>query len=180
MIEYSIPKSAVDFTEEIKKSRFITYLRHTEGLAEAKAFWHEIKVLHPNAREPAGTAGKPMLAALQGSGLGEICAVTVRYYGGILLGTGGLVRAYGGGVQQALKRLDVTTKVDYLRYQVRCDYSQIQWLQALCEKYDVAVIEQDFQAEVTVMLGVRLDKLQAFERELTEKSAGRLSLEQSE
>lgn len=90
MIEYSIPKSAVDFTEEIKKSRFITYLRHTEGLAEAKAFWHEIKVLHPNARhwcwatvagkpndsqqlgfsddgEPAGTAGKPMLAALQGS-----------------------------------------------------------------------------------------------------------------
>ena len=50
MIEYSIPKSAVDFTEEIKKSRFITYLRHTEGLAEAKAFWHEIKVLHPNAR----------------------------------------------------------------------------------------------------------------------------------
>ena len=49
MIEYSIPKSAVDFTEEIKKSRFITYLRHTEGLAEAKAFWHEIKVLHPNA-----------------------------------------------------------------------------------------------------------------------------------
>ena len=75
---------------------------------------------------------------------------------------------------------DVTTKVDYLRYQVRCDYSQIQWLQALCEKYDVAVIEQDFQAEVTVMLGVRLDKLQAFERELTEKSAGRLSLEQSE
>ena len=203
MIEYSIPKSAVDFTEEIKKSRFITYLRHTEGLAEAKAFWHEIKVLHPNARhwcwatvagkpndsqqlgfsddgEPAGTAGKPMLAALQGSGLGEICAVTVRYYGGILLGTVGLVRAYGGGVQQALKRLDVTTKVDYLRYQVRCDYSQIQWLQALCEKYDAVVIEQDFQAEVTVMLGIRLDKLQAFERELTEKSAGRLSLEQSE
>ena len=91
-----------------------------------------------------------------------------------------MVRAYGGGVQQALKRLDVTTKVDYLRYQVQCDYSQIQWLQALCEKYDVAVIEQDFQAEVTVMLGIRLDKLQAFERELTEKSAGRLSLEQSE
>ena len=63
---------------------------------------------------------------------------------------------------------------------MQCDYSQIQWLQALCEKYDVAVIEQDFQAEVTVMLGIRLDKLQAFERELTEKSAGRLSLEQSE
>ena len=50
MIEYRIPKSAVDFSEEIKKSRFITYLQHTEGLEQAKAFWAEIKALHPSAR----------------------------------------------------------------------------------------------------------------------------------
>ena len=123
MAEYLIPKSAVVFEEEIKKSRFITYLQHTEGLEQAKAFWAEIKSQHPNARhhcwaavagkptdsqqlgfsddgEPAGTAGKPMLSALQGSQVGEISAVVVRYYGGILLGTGGLVRAYGNGVQQ--------------------------------------------------------------------------------
>ncbi len=55
--------------------------------------------------EPAGTAGKPMLSQLMGSGVGEITAVVVRYYGGILLGTGGLVKAYGGGVQQALNML---------------------------------------------------------------------------
>ena len=129
MAEYLIPKSAVVFEEEIKKSRFITYLQHTEGLEQAKAFWAEIKAQHPNARhhcwaavagkptdsqqlgfsddgEPAGTAGKPMLSALQGSQIGEISAVVVRYYGGHLLGTGGLVRAYGNGVQQALKLLD--------------------------------------------------------------------------
>ena len=117
MAEYLIPKSVVVFEEEIKKSRFITYLQHTEGLEQAKAFWAEIKAQHPNARhhcwaavagkptdsqqlgfsddgEPAGTAGKPMLSALQGSQVGEISAVVVRYYGGILLGTGGLVRAY--------------------------------------------------------------------------------------
>ena len=116
MAEYLIPKSAVVFEEEIKKSRFITYLQHTEGLEQAKAFWTEIKAQHPNARhhcwasvagkptdsqqlgfsddgEPAGTAGKPMLSALLGSQIGEISAVVVRYYGGILLGTGGLVRA---------------------------------------------------------------------------------------
>lgn len=129
MAEYLIPKSAVVFEEEIKKSRFITYLQHTEGLEQAKAFWAEIKAQHPNARhncwaavagrptdsqqlgfsddgEPAGTAGKPMLSALLGSQVGEISAVVVRYYGGILLGTGGLVRAYGNGVQQALKLLE--------------------------------------------------------------------------
>ena len=60
--------------------------------------------------EPAGTAGKPMLSALQGSQIGEISAVVVRYYGGILLARGGLVRAYGNGVQQALKLLDTERK----------------------------------------------------------------------
>lgn len=143
MAEYLIPKSAVVFEEEIKKSRFITYLQHTEGLEQAKAFWAEIKALHPNARhhcwaavagkptdsqqlgfsddgEPAGTAGKPMLSALQGSQIGEISAVVVRYYGGILLGTGGLVRAYGNGVQQALKLLETERKVERQLFQVNC------------------------------------------------------------
>lgn len=148
MAEYLIPKSAVVFEEEIKKSRFITYLQHTEGLEQAKAFWAEIKVQHPNARhhcwaavagkptdsqqlgfsddgEPAGTAGKPMLSALQGSQVGEISAVVVRYYGGILLGTGGLVRAYGNGVQQALKLLETERKVERQLFQVHCDYAQL-------------------------------------------------------
>ena len=148
MAEYLIPKSAVIFEEEIKKSRFITYLQHTEGLEQAKAFWAEIKAQHPNARhhcwaavagkptdsqqlgfsddgEPAGTAGKPMLSALQGSQVGEISAVVVRYYGGILLGTGGLVRAYGNGVQQALKLLETERKVERQLFQVHCDYARL-------------------------------------------------------
>ncbi len=89
-------------------------------MAAAKAFVESVRADHPDARhhcvawvagppddsqqlgfsddgEPAGTAGKPMLAQLMGSGVGEITAVVVRYYGGILLGTGGLVKAYGGG-----------------------------------------------------------------------------------
>ena len=151
MAEYLIPKSAIVFEEEIKKSRFITYLQHTEGLEQAKAFWAEIKAQHPNARhhcwaavagkptdsqqlgfsddgEPAGTAGKPMLSALLGSQVGEISAVVVRYYGGILLGTGGLVRAYGNGVQQALKLLETERKVERQLFQVHCDYAQLNWI----------------------------------------------------
>ena len=199
MIEYRIPKSAVDFSEEIKKSRFITYLQHTEGLEQAKAFWAEIKALHPSARhwcwaavsgspndsqqfgfsddgEPSGTAGKPMLGALQGSGLGEISAVTVRYYGGILLGTGGLVRAYSGGVQQALKLLETDTKVNYTHYEVRCDYPQINGLQALCEHHTVLILEQDFQAQVRLRLAIRPDKFAFFQQALTERFAGQLGL----
>ncbi|MGV8209328.1 YigZ family protein, partial [Pseudomonas aeruginosa] len=69
--------------------------------------------------EPAGTAGKPMLAQLMGSGVGEITAVVVRYYGGILLGTGGLVKAYGGGVHQALAQLATQRKTPLTAYTVQ-------------------------------------------------------------
>ena len=174
-------------------------MQHTEGLEQAKAFWAEIKALHPSARhwcwaavsgspndsqqfgfsddgEPSGTAGKPMLAALQGSGLGEISAVTVRYYGGILLGTGGLVRAYSSGVQQALKLLETDTKVNYAHYEVRCDYAQISGLQALCEHHAVLILAQDFQAQVTLRLAIRPDKFAFFQQALTERFAGQLGL----
>ena len=120
---YLIPNEPVIFEEEIKKSLFITYLAHTPSSDAAKAFVEQIKQKHPDARhncwgfvagrpedsmlwgfsddgEPSGTAGKPILAQLSGSGVGEITAVVTRYYGGIRLGTGGLVKAYGGGVQQ--------------------------------------------------------------------------------
>ena len=125
MESWLIPAAPVTVVEEIKKSRFITLLAHTDGVAAAKAFVESVRADHPDARhhcvawvagppddsqqlgfsddgEPAGTAGKPMLAQLMGSGVGEITAVVVRYYGGILLGTGGLVKAYGGGVHQVL------------------------------------------------------------------------------
>ncbi|MCW9733176.1 YigZ family protein [Avibacterium sp. 20-15] len=199
MMEYLIPQSAVVFEEEIKKSRFITYLKHTEGLAQAKAFWQEIRTQHPNARhhcwaavagkpsdtqslgfsddgEPAGTAGKPMLNALLGSQIGEVSAVVVRYYGGILLGTGGLVRAYGNGVQQALQLLETTMKVEREHFGLTCEYDQINWLQHLCVQQEVLIESQDFQEKVHFVLAIRPDKQAEFERELTERSAGQLTI----
>ncbi|CDF97688.1 YigZ family protein [Avibacterium paragallinarum] len=200
-MEYLIPKSAVVFEEEIKKSHFITYLQHTEGIEQAKAFWREIKEQHPNARhhcwaavagtpfdsqslgfsddgEPAGTAGKPMLNALQGSQIGEISAVVVRYYGGILLGTGGLVRAYGNGVQQALKLLATQLKVEREHVLLTSDYDQINLIQHLCEQQDVLIESQDFQEKVHFQLALRPDKRASFERQLSERSAGQLVLQE--
>lgn len=200
MAEYLVPKSAVIFEEEIKKSRFITYLQHTEGLEDARAFWVKIKQEHPNARhhcwaavagkptdslqfgfsddgEPAGTAGKPMLSALQGSQLGEISAVVVRYYGGILLGTGGLVRAYGNGIQQALKLIESEIKVERPPFKLDCDYGQLNLVQQLCEKYQVEILSQDFQANIHLILGISEKTIDVFSSELTEKSAGRLVIQ---
>lgn len=202
-MEYLIPKSAVVFEEEIKKSRFITYLQHTEGLLQAKAFWQEIRALHPNARhhcwatvaaqptnsqalgfsddgEPSGTAGKPMLNALLGSHVGEITAVVVRYYGGILLGTGGLVRAYGNGVQQALKLLETELKVERNSYELICSYSQINRLQIIFEHHDAQIISQDFQEKVRFVLAISNDKITLLEQLITEEFAGQLVLQSLE
>lgn len=128
--------------------------------------------------EPAGTAGKPMLNALQGSQIGEISAVVVRYYGGILLGTGGLVRAYGNGVQQALKLLATQLKVEREHVLLTSDYDQINLIQHLCEQQDVLIESQDFQEKVHFQLALRPDKRASFERQLSERSAGQLVLQE--
>jgi len=118
-----------------------------------------------------------MLSALQGSQLGEISAVVVRYYGGILLGTGGLVRAYGNGVQQALKLIESKIKVERTPFKLDCDYGQLNLVQQLCEKYQVEILSQDFQANIHLILGISEKTVDVFSSELTEKSAGRLVIQ---
>ena len=118
-----------------------------------------------------------MLSALQGSQIGEISAVTVRYYGGILLGTGGLVRAYGNGVQQALKLLKTETKVERAPFRLDCDYDQLNLVRLLCEKYQIEILEQDFQLRVHLILGLSENIIVPFSTELSERSAGKLVIQ---
>lgn len=200
-MEYMIPAQAVIFEEEIKKSRFITYLQHTENMEQAKAFWQEIRALHPNAThhcwasvagnpndsqqygfsddgEPSGTAGKPMLNYLLGSQLGEVSAVVVRYYGGIQLGTGGLVKAYGNGVQQALFQVEKIRKVLRQKYRLRCEYDQFNPLLHLITAQDVEISEQQFGEQIVMLLGVNPSQLSQFKQLLTQRFSGQLVLEQ--
>lgn len=194
-----IPKADAIFEEEIKKSRFITYLRHTEGMDQAKAFWQELKMQHPHARhwcwatvagtpnnsqqygfsddgEPSGTAGKPMLNYLLGSGLGEITAVVVRYYGGIQLGTGGLVKAYGNGVQQALLQLERMCKVLRKNYRLQCEYEQFNTISHLISGRDINIIEQHFEEKVHLLLAFNPKEFEPFSDELTQRFSGKLTL----
>ena len=166
MQPYPVPAESVSFSEEIKKSRFITLLAHTEGVEAAKSFINDVKSQHPTARhhcwafvagtptdsqqlgfsddgEPAGTAGKPILAQLLGSGVGEITAVVVRYYGGIMLGTGGLVKAYGGGVQQALKLLSIHEKVPLREFTLQCDYAQLTLVENLLQQVGGHILQSN-------------------------------------
>ncbi|TNH03827.1 IMPACT family protein [Testudinibacter sp. TR-2022] len=198
-MRYLIPESAVEFSEEIKKSRFITYLQATSGIEQAKAFWQQLKQQHPSARhhcwaavagrpndsqqlgfsddgEPSGTAGKPMLNVLLGSGIGEISAVVVRYYGGIQLGTGGLVRAYGNGVQQALKLLNTLEKIERQAFALRCDYEQIKLVQQLVKQYQVEIIEQQFAQRIALRLAIDEEQFAEFSQALYNRSGGSLTL----
>ena len=196
---YSIPTKTVSFTEEIKKSRFITYLAHVENVQAAKQFIQEIKKQHPDARhhcwayvagkptdsqvlgfsddgEPAGTAGKPILSQLMGSQIGEIIAVVVRYYGGILLGTGGLVKAYGHGVQQALKILLTAIKIPCLAYSLSCDYHQLQMIETLIKQYDGTITRIDYLEKVTLQLMLPAQVIPQITQKLQDMSKGILTL----
>lgn len=201
MNAYDIPAEPLSISEEtIKKSRFITLLAHTEGVEAARAFVQRVKAEHPTARhhcwawvagspddsqqlgfsddgEPSGTAGKPMLAQLMGSQVGEITAVVVRYYGGIMLGTGGLVKAYGGGVQQALKQLARKQKTPMRQFQLRCDYAQLNDVERLVQRFEGELLKTEFLDVVSLTLALPHAQVAGFMQNLTDISRGALTLE---
>jgi len=199
MEAWDIPAESFSFSEEIKKSRFITLLAHTDGVEAARAFVQQVKLAHPTARhhcwawvagapddsqqlgfsddgEPSGTAGKPMLAQLMGSQIGEIAAVVVRYYGGIQLGTGGLVKAYGGGVQQALRALPRRVKVPMLPFRVICDYAQLADVERLASRFDGQIVSSEFLHNVIVTLALPQARVAGFRQNLSDMSRGALQL----
>lgn len=172
MPEYKYPADDVFHQEEIKKSTFIVHIGHTPDLNAAKAFIKNIEEKYSDARhncwayvagkpggshvygfsddgEPNGTAGKPMLNVLSGSGIGEITAVVTRYFGGVKLGTGGLVRAYGGSLNNALAKLQTKINVPNVKLVGTSDYAvQGAIEQCLKNSYKVLAIEKQFTANI--------------------------------
>jgi uncharacterized YigZ family protein len=124
--------------------------------------------------EPSGTAGRPALAVLRGSGLGDVAVVVTRYFGGTKLGTGGLVRAYGDAVRQVLAALPRATRVPTLTALVAVPYSSFEPVQRLIEAHGGEMLEQDFGVDVTVRACLPQERYTAFETALREASNGRL------
>jgi uncharacterized YigZ family protein len=174
---YPVPAATHRVEQEISRSRFVTTIGRASAVDEAQAFIRAVAdefsgathncwayVVGPpgdtgrigmsDAGEPHGTAGRPMLNALLHSPVGDVVAVVTRYYGGTKLGTGGLVRAYGGGVQAALATLPVTERITYVSLTVTVDYAKLAALQQLCGEHEAEILGQEFGAQVRVTLRV--------------------------
>ena len=194
---YLILETPVSFQEEIKKSRFLTFIQPATGKAAAMQFVAQIKALHKEARhhcwayiagspkdsvnmgcsddgEPKGTAGKPMLAVLQGTNVGDIVAVVVRYSGGIKLGTGGLVRAYSNGLQQLCPTMNTIEKRFFQQFELKCDYAQMAQLEHLLSLNLGQIISAEYQQLVTAVVEVDSEKIMVFKEKLQSLMQGQV------
>lgn len=152
-------------TIEIDKSKFITYFKRVFSEEEAKAYIHQIQKEHPNAThhcyafmigennqiqrsndngEPSGTAGVPMLESLRKNQVQDIIAITVRYFGGIKLGAGGLIRAYSKSVSNALQQATLCRKVNMLEYQLSFSYEYIGKLDYYFQQHQIMITNKEY------------------------------------
>lgn len=196
---YQIAVNKVEHETVVNRSRFICYLEPCSSIDEAKGQVKQSQIAHPQAShhcyafltkaadnslgfgysddgEPSGTAGKPMLAVLQGGGIGQVCAVVVRYFGGIKLGTGGLQRAYGDSVRQALVFLQSKTKIAMATKTLACQYSQVDDVLHIISQVEGLVLEQEYLQQVQFKLSLPKAELTWIEHKLQTLSAGELTL----
>jgi uncharacterized YigZ family protein len=127
--------------------------------------------------EPSGTAGRPALAVLQGSGLGDAVVVVTRYFGGTKLGTGGLVRAYGDAVREVIRVTPLAEKVPTQVLMLAAPYNLYERVRLLIDAAQGALLDEEFAADVTLTVRFRAEAVPAFQASLRELSAGRLEAE---
>jgi uncharacterized YigZ family protein len=184
---YMIPSARVRVDETIDRSRFVTTVDHAASVVEARAFVTAVSAEFADAThncwayvvgppgdtsrvgmsddgEPHGTAGRPMLHMLLHGGVGDVAAVVTRYYGGIKLGKGGLVRAYSGGVRHALEALNTRELVSTSIVDLAIDYAELDAVRRSFPDYEVGVLSEQFGERVTLRLALPDEHVPAFER----------------
>ncbi|WP_137224078.1 YigZ family protein [Shewanella sp. MEBiC00475] len=200
MIEsYLIPQANILIEEEIKYSRFISLLFHCPQPSNMKLVLTNMKQQYPGAShycyafvagspentidmgasddgEPSGSAGKPMLACLQGANIGELGVIVVRYFGGTKLGVGGLVRAYTSGIKQGLTQIQ--TQVKHIRYPVSlvCHYSKLTDVEYLVALHDGEIVDKVFSEIVEIHFELAKSHHLAFNQALATLTQGQLQV----
>lgn len=181
-----------------KKSRFIATVRCVETEEEAIAFIEEMKKKYWDARhncsafvigsraeltrcsddgEPSGTAGRPMLEVLLGEGVRNVAVVVTRYFGGILLGTGGLVRAYTQAVKAGLENSLIGTMCHGLEVQLRTDYNGIGKVLYILGQKGITAFYSEYGADVALKVRFRSELAEELKKELVEATSGRIQWE---
>ncbi len=195
---YLIPAGELEDETVVNRSRFICAIKHCPDQLAVKQFIEQVKQQYPDAShhcyafvwarpedsqaygfsddgEPSGTAGRPMLAVLQGNLIGEICAIVIRYFGGVKLGTGGLQRAYGNSVRQALLKLPTQLKTPIEQLQLTCDYQQVKDIEHCLSQFDGEIIAQQFSTQVQLIVQLPISNISKFCQRIIEITAGRVS-----
>ena len=124
--------------------------------------------------EPSGTAGRPALAVLQGSGLGDVAVVVTRYFGGTKLGTGGLVKAYGDAVREVLKLVRRAVKIPTITAEIEMPYPLYAQIERLVGGSGGEILESQFLADVSMIVRFKEENWQSFVQQLRELSAGKI------
>ena len=189
-----IPAAETRIELTVVNSRFIATIAPAFSVDEARAFVGRVRAEFADAShnvpaylighgasttahchddgEPSGTAGRPMLAVLQGSGLGDVTLVVTRYFGGTKLGTGGLVRAYGDAARAALAALPRAAKVATVTALVEAPYPLLERLRLLAAAHGGQTLDEEFAAAITLTIRFRAERFDAFAAALRELSHG--------
>lgn len=186
--------------DNIKKSRFICQVKRVTSEEEGRAFIAQIKKEHYKANhscsamiigknsdikrssddgEPSGTAGMPMLTVLEKQGLTNLVVVVTRYFGGIKLGTGGLIRAYSGSVAHALQEIGIVEVKELEGIKIKLTYPQYQTFGNFLQKHDLQEFDTEFLENVTTDLYLEEEKIEETLAELTEFYSGKVEIQKS-
>lgn len=181
-----------------KKSRFIAVLAHAENEEEAEQFLAAQRKKHYNARhhcsafivgnepeiirsnddgEPGGSAGRPMLSVLQGEELHDTIAVVTRYFGGTLLGVGGLIRAYSGAVKAALENASYRMVSEGVPISVRSDYNDDGRLKYFFRQQDILILDTAYGADVETTIILPEEMCEGIIRRMSDLTSGRAKAE---
>jgi uncharacterized YigZ family protein len=199
-IRYKIPADTHRTEETILRSRFIATVGHAASVEDARAFiavvsgefgdashncWAYVvgppgdtsRVGMSDAGEPHGTAGRPMLDVLLGSGVGDVVAVVTRYFGGTKLGKGGLVRAYGGCVMAALDGLPLRELVATTSLRVTLAYSDLSSLKRAMPQFEAEIESEEYGTDVSLVLALPEEHEGSFREALAGITNGKATVE---
>ena len=196
-MEFRTIKEDGQVQEEIKKSRFICHAKRVYSEEEARAFINAIKKEHYKAThncsafiigerseikrtsddgEPSGTAGVPMLGVLENHNLTNVCVVVTRYFGGIKLGAGGLIRAYAGSVALAVKEIGIVEIKEQAGIQIQMSYAQYQEYGNFLKEHNLMELETNFTDQVETIIFVDKEDKEDIKSSLIEFFNGKVTL----
>ncbi len=178
----------------VKKSRFIAYAKKCDSISEVKELVSATRKEHKDAnhvvhaavvnnefsfsddREPKNTAGRPAFEVLKGSGISNICVLIVRYFGGTLLGTGGLVKAYGDATRLVLQNAETEEKTEKELIRFSLPYSLYESVKHVLASFEASDVKEAFLSEIDISALIKKDDIILIKKELSDISNGKISV----